>query len=152
MLIQYAAGVEDGAAMGLLPGLADGAWVPHVLAGISETSGQKELAADFLEAMLSHEVQDYCVGDGLPALQAGLNAQFDRLSGRDSEPAYGMGRLDKTDFEALLAGLKTPMLADATLKEKIGAGAEAYCRGELTLEEALGQIKSETALYLAERG
>lgn len=104
MLIQYAAGVEDGAAMGLLPGLADGAWVPHVLAGISETSGQKELAADFLEAMLSHEVQDYCVGDGLPALQAGLNAQFDRLSGRDSEPAYGMGRLDKTDFEALLAG------------------------------------------------
>lgn len=154
MLAQYAAGIEEGTQARLLPGLADGAWVPHALAGISEKSGQKELAAAFLETMLSHEVQDYSVGDGLPALRAGLDAQLRRAAAQEEDVKYsfGAGQLSGTDLDALLAGLKTPMLADATLKEKISAGAEACCKGELTVEAALEQIKSETALYLAERG
>lgn len=47
MLIQYAAGVEDGAAMGLLPGLADGAWVPPCPGGDQRNQRAKRAGGGF---------------------------------------------------------------------------------------------------------
>ncbi|MFQ9679095.1 MAG: hypothetical protein ACLRZH_02350 [Ruthenibacterium lactatiformans] len=54
------------------------------------------------------------------------------------------------DWTALLSGLKTPVRDDSTVAE-LYAQAEALCKGEKTMDEAVTGAKTELATYLAEK-
>lgn len=128
------------------PGLAEGAYTPKLLMAVSAASEQQELAKEFVETVLSLEVQQYTYGDGLPVLQEALDQQLDYFSSYAQE--YGW---DIKELGAILESRTTPVIMDEEVSDVIETAAEAYCRGEQTLEETISAIQTDLSLKLAER-
>lgn len=128
------------------PGLAQGAYTPRILMAVSAASVRQDLAKEFVETALSLEVQQYTYGDGLPVLQAALDQQLDYFTPYAAE--YGW---DMEELRAILESRTTPAVLDETVSDAIETAAEAYCRGEQTLEETVSAIRTSLALKLAEQ-
>ena len=64
---------------------------------------------------------------------------------------YSKIPMPRVDWTALLSGLKTPVRDDSTVAEKLYAQAEALCKGEKTMDEAVTGAKTELATYLTEK-
>lgn len=133
----------------VLPGLATGAYQPAATAGINAKSNAQEFAVEFLQSMLSAESQA-AAGLGLPVTKAGLAAQMannEDLKINEQEDSV----LFDFDVQQILDTLTTPVLADAYLSDTVYAAAEALCKGEMDLDDAVSKIVQETKNYLAER-
>lgn len=144
---------DDGqAALTPAPGMEQGVYTPRVLAGIAAQSAQQELAAQFIQALLAPGVQNYSLGEGLPVLRSGLEKQVAYVQELYAERGQTIGTdVPRVDWTALLSGLKTPVRDDSTVAEKLYAQAEALCKGEKTMDEAVTGAKTELATYLAEK-
>ena len=144
---------DDGqAALTPAPGMEQGIYTPRVLAGVTAQSAQQELAAQFIQALLAPGVQNYSLGEGLPVLRSGLEKQVAYVQKLYAERGQTMGTdVPRVDWTALLSGLKTPVRDDSTVAEKLYAQAEALCKGEKALDEAVAAAKTELATYLAEK-
>ena len=144
---------DDGqAALTPAPGMEQGVYTPRVLAGITAQSAQQELAAQFIQALLAPGVQNYSLGEGLPVLRSGLEKQVAYVQELYAERGQTIGTdVPRVDWTALLSGLKTPVRDDSTVAEKLYAQAEALCKGEKTMDEAVTGAKTELATYLAEK-
>ncbi|MCD7857411.1 MAG: ABC transporter substrate-binding protein [Clostridiales bacterium] len=128
------------------PGLVEGAYTPEVLLGVSAGSGAADTAKEFVACVLSLEVQQYTYGDGLPVLQEAMEQQLDYFTAPAAE--YGW---DLEELRALLDSRTTPSVASELVLEAIYGAAEPYWAGELTLDEAVGQVEDALALMLAEQ-
>ncbi len=132
----------------VMPGLTEGGYIPSTMMGISAGTDKAEFATDFLQNMLSADVQGVS-GDGFPITQEGFDIQLEEAS-----KTKGAGtELRKVDFDiqSILSIVKMPVITDKVVLDALKEAARAYCGGELSLDEAVGQIEENTRLYLAEQ-
>ena len=84
--------------------------------------------------------------------RSGLEKQVAYVQELYAERGQTIGTdVPRVDWTALLSGLKTPVRDDSTVAEKLYAQAEALCKGEKTMDEAVTGAKTELATYLAEK-
>ncbi|MCL2188205.1 MAG: extracellular solute-binding protein [Defluviitaleaceae bacterium] len=134
--------------LALLPGLAQGAWVPSTLVGISADTAMQDFAVTFVNAMLSMEVQRLNHGTGfsmLPEATAWQLANMNEILAEVGMPLF------EPNLDVLIAQLSTPALIETTLREMVWQTAERLADGRLTVEGAVAEVEQNIRNYLAER-
>ena len=134
---------------------------PYGLLGVYKASGQKELAIEFVKTALSYEVQETEYRHGgfpvsLSALEKWRDTDSDR-GGATGDPDTGIQINYKWPdaasrnrlYEEILS-LKTPVVCDQIVRQRLEVSAAAYLKGEITLETAVQEIANEVDLYLQE--
>lgn len=139
---------SEGTEYTIMPGLTDGTYIPSTMMGISAGTDKTELAAAFLQHMLTEDVQGVS-GGGFPLTQKGFDAQLKDLSEMEinGQPSGSI----TFDMQSFIAQLKTPVITDQMVLEVVKDAAKAYCDGGIGLDEAVTQIEEATKLYLAEQ-
>lgn len=131
------------------PGLTSGAWQPFVLAGVNASTKHQSLATEFMQIMLSDDVQGVRTV-GFPVTDSGAQIQikeFNDLIKENENFPDGFSY----DMNAMMQQLQTPVLTDNTLASTFYTTAEKYCRGEIELDAAVAEIQQALSTYLAER-
>lgn len=136
----------DTTTLSLLPGQMQNVYIPRVLAGVNAAGSQQELAQQFIQTMLSTEVQNYTFSDGLPI----NNASIQREISSAKEMAGNKGYTIPIDFMDFLSQLSTPSVQDSILMDTVLAEGTACLQGEKSPEEAAAEIEKQVRLYLAE--
>lgn len=129
----------------LQPGLVEGAFLPKTLVGVNASSAHKESALAFVGKLFSPEIQDGYYLDGT-AVRADSFQKFLDRNQKDIARGGFTG-----DAASLYAGLKTPVIIDPTVEEKLADHAQRLCTGSETLDEAVAGVKNDLALYFAEQ-
>lgn len=126
-----------------VPG-AEGVYLPSVMAGIPAGQEENADAALFLQTLLSHPVQQYELGDGLPVRPESLQSQWELQPMRAYLP-HADDILPQ--LEALLAAARTPAVPDDFDAAVITVAAQ-----DLAPAEAAAQVCEQLETWLAERG
>jgi len=132
----------------LFPGFDPGAWQPSTITGISADAKNPGFAAEFIQTMLSLEVQQLTYGTGITVTKSGMAAQADAL--KDTSFNSEALKFD-LDLDALMGQLKTVSIADTVLKDMIRETVERLCKGDLDVDGAVNEIEQNIRTYLAER-
>ena len=136
-------------------------YTPANRMGINSSSSQKELAKDFMETVLSDEIQ---VGDyleGLPIRVESLEkipqisdaSDMTIGSSYDGGPSreYGMPSADQVQQIVDMAKqADTPLLIDRTVRNTFLECVENYAGGDVSAQEAAQDMSDKMELYLAE--
>ena len=136
-------------------------YTPANRMGINSSSSQKELAKDFMETVLSDEIQ---VGDyleGLPIRVESLEkipqisdaSDMTIGSSYDGGPSreYGMPSADQVQQIVDMAKqADTPLLIDRTVRNTFLECVENYAGGDVSAQEAAQDMSDKMDLYLAE--
>lgn len=136
-------------------------YTPTNRMGINSSSSQKELAKDFMETVLSDEIQ---VGDyleGLPIRVESLEkipqisdaSDMTIGSSYDGGPSreYGMPSADQVQQIVDMAKqADTPLLIDRTVRNTFLECVENYAGGDVSAQEAAQDMSDKMDLYLAE--
>lgn len=136
----------EGFSVAQFPGLIEGAYTPEILMGVSEASEQRELAKEFVACALSMQVQQYTYGDGLPVLREAMDGQLDYFASYTEKYGWEIQQLN-TLFDSRTA----PVVTNLQEREVIDEAAKAYCKGTISLDEAVNTVKDGLALKLAEQ-
>ena len=121
---------------------------PRCGVGVVSASKQQRQAEDFVALLLSAEVQDSNLFDGLPVNKASLQKTLDDLKGMTFD-VRGT-EINDMGFIALCDSLEIPLFTDETVKAAVAARMKSLLDGSATPEEAAAQIVADTKLYLAE--
>lgn len=132
-------------------GYTPGSFKPTNILAMSASSKVKSHAENFIKAAFSPEAQGVRVSGGLPVSQKGMEKQIEAVKQLDLGQSVGESSDLSVDFNKLLANLTTPFSTDETLTNTVKTTAEKYCRGEMSLEEAVKKIEQDSKNYLAER-
>lgn len=156
---------QTGASFGMFGGQSG--FVPYLLAGMSSGSEVPREAGAFLSLLLGKDVNSVDE-NGFPVNRAGWHAICERgmeQYGADSLLSMGIGTEDGTyvgyecndltqerveAFTALLEGLDTPALTDATIQGLVLEQGELYLKGDRSLEDTMSALCRKIGLYLAE--
>lgn len=139
---------SDGTEYTVMPGLTEGSYLPGTMMGINAGTDQAELAAAFLQHMLTEDVQGV-FGGGFPMTQKGFDAQLKELSETE---VYGMETGTVSfDMQSFISRLRTPVITDQVVMGAVKEAARAYCEGTIELDAAVSQAEEATRLYLAEQ-
>lgn len=130
-----------------LPGTEQGSWTPISMAAVNASSKKQDLAVQFVQTMLSKEVQG-STGGGLPVTQEGVQKQVDDINTLLKN--YGEPEIS-FDMDAILQYAKYPIANEKTIQNVVADATESYCAGEIDLEGAISKVEQETKNYLAER-
>jgi len=136
------------ASLTIFPGLTQGVWLPSTIVGVSADTNVEDFAIEFVNTMLSLEVQQVNHGEGLPITRPGIQAQINLI---DEQMAELDMYLFDFDMDALINQLQTPALIETTLREMIWSSVERLCTGRTDLEGAVQEIEQNIRNYLAER-
>lgn len=127
-----------------LPGVdGQGVFQPLSAAALPASGSQKELAAEFIQLMVSDQVQASTGLEGLPVTASGLEQILAQVKQNDPFVIEG-------DLEGLLNGLQ-PALLDEVLQAAVREAAASLYDGEITLEQAQAQVEQVASLRLAEQ-
>lgn len=127
--------------------------------GIVASGKQQELAASFLELLLSRTVQDKYLYDGFPVNQQSLEQMVKEVMDNgetmvditlDKPEISQSGAKSEMGFLELCKSLKTPILTDRVVEEAVNAQAMELAAGKTTPAEAAAKVVEKTRLYLAE--
>jgi len=129
------------------PGFAKGVWQPSTVTGISADTDRPEFAAEFLQTMLSKEVQQLNYGTGLPVTHSGMDAQLEFAQ----EIRMGTDTEFVLDIDSIVKQLQTVSVSDTVLADMICNSVERLCKGETDIEGAISEIEQNIRIYLAER-
>ena len=150
-----------------LPGMSQGVFIPHIVAGINAKSTQVQDAKALIALMLDEEIQsiDFSDYEGLPTNAKAL----ERLISSPEEQTpmtvgYGLGDdnlvLVQVDthptpemcarFLALCRAAQTPCLQDPVLLEMVEDETAAFFEGGQTAAEAAAAVAARTQAYLNE--
>ena len=138
----------DDETMALQPLFGQNQFYPRCGAGVVSASKQQLLAEDFIALLLSAEVQDSNLFDGLPVNRASLQKTLDDLKDMSKERA-GLD-IDDMGFIALCDSLTAPLFTDETVKTAVSAQMRSLLDGSMTPEQAAAKIVADTKLHLAE--
>jgi len=131
----------------LFPGLSQGSWQPSTIVGISADTNVPAFAKEFVNTMLSIQVQSINHGEGLPITEGGLTQQVDNLN---EQLANTDMYIDVSAFN-IIGQLRTPSFLEITLREMIWTTTERLCLGRLDIEGAVREVEQNIRNYLAER-
>lgn len=118
------------------------AYTPKGAVGVNAAGKQQELAASFVELLLSATVQDSYLYDGYSVNESSLNKLVSDTLGDDSNG--DMGFLD------ICKALNTPLLTDRVIRDAVEAQVKSLMDGSATPDQAAATIVEKTKLYLAE--
>ena len=147
-LLQMVMDRED-ASLALFPGLAQGAWQPSTVVGVSVDTDTPEFAAEFVQTMLSATVQQLNYGTGLPVTRTGIIAQVNTINERRAQ--NGQEPFTAFDPDVLIGQLISPSMGDTVLTEMMWSSIEKCCKGQIDVEGAVREIEQNIKNYLAER-
>ena len=116
---------------------------PVCAAGVNVSAQNPEGAVQFIQTLLSEEVQSQTTYDGVPVLKSAVRSQWE-------EGFAQYGTSTGTDIVAVLEGMD-PNVPSTVLRSAVGAGAQQYFDGA-GLDEAVETARQESALWLAEQG
>ncbi len=157
-----------------IPGRAADAFTPIGLMSINAASPKADLAGDFLQMILSKDMQAMIYPVGFPVNEEGLSFYLESLGGQvpesrrkpgESYGAYGYygddGKMITLDLYvptvqegealySLLEALHTPYLQQTALEDAVREAAEAYLDGICSLEEAMDVVREKSAIIMAE--
>ena len=166
-----------GSQMAQIPGSAADAFTPVTLMGINATSQKSDLAGDFMQSILSEDMQKMIYPIGFPVNETGLQLYMESLGGRvpesmqkPGEPYGGYGYSTEEDGEIkvlvldlyvpteeetaeicdMLKAVHIPYLENAALEDAVREAAEFYLDGLCSLEEAMDGIRGTSAIIMAE--
>lgn len=155
--------------IGQFDGQSEGVYMPETLTGINAQSKNIETAKSFVKLMLSQEVQTNTFR-GLPVNKAAfetLLAEHDdtreegdgiymMYGGSDQEGnswfwnAWWFDEEQKQLVRGWVAQAKTPHITDSVLEDAVQNACVEYLKGRLSLDDAVSQIRSSTAIYMSE--
>jgi len=137
------------------PGMVPGVWLPSTIVGVSADTVVPDFATEFVNTMLSTDIQRINNGEGLPVTQAGIAYQMQELHDRQEQMREQLREFGQEPFEfdldALVRQLQTPAVIETTLLEIIWESAERLCTGAIDLEGAVSEVEQNIRNYLAER-
>lgn len=166
-----------GSQMAQIPGSAADAFTPVTLMGINAASQKSDLAGDFMQSILSTEMQSMIYPIGFPVNEEGLQIYMESLGGRVPESLRKPGEIygnygystdedgeikvlivdlyvpteqETAEFSDTLQSLYTPYLEKAALEDAVRDAAEVYLDGLCSLEEAVNAIREKSAIIMAE--
>ena len=116
---------------------------PACAAGVNVSAQNPAGAVQFIQTLLSEEVQSQTTYDGVPVLKSAVLSQWEE----------GFAQYDAssgTDIVAVLEGMD-PNVPSTVLRSAVGAGTQKYLDGA-SLDEAVETARQESALWLAEQG
>ncbi|HIX04923.1 MAG TPA: extracellular solute-binding protein [Candidatus Fournierella pullicola] len=116
---------------------------PVCAAAVNVSAQNPEGAVQFIQTLLSEEVQRQNTYDGVPVLKSAVLSQWEE----------GFAQYDTstgTDIVAVLESMD-PNVPSTVLRSAVGAGAQQYFDG-VSLDEAVETARQEAALWLAEQG
>lgn len=128
-----------------MPGVGGGSWFEAKgIAAIPKTSEEnRDLAIEFIQLLLSDEMQKNGRLEGLPVTHSGWTAALDEVKKTDPFGTTG-------DLDAFVDSLQ-PVWIDSNLQEAVRSAAAKKYSGELSMEEALQEIEQKASLRLAEQ-
>jgi len=132
----------------LFPGLVEGVWIPSTIVGVSADTSNPDFSIEFVNMMLSRNVQQIYHGLGLPITRDGLQMQIEQVNESLAEMEMPLFTLDT---DALISQLITPAIIEATLREMIWTTVERLGTGRIDLEGAVQEVEQNIRNYLAER-
>jgi len=150
----------------LLPGQAEGVFIPSCVMGINAAGQQQELAKEFIKTVLDKTVQYSDLQDGFPVNKDAIEKNILRhddmyISFINDDEETGeqlfmeMGWPSPGVFRAVCAlfdKLETPYMPDDTLMEMILDETEGFFTGSLSARETASAVAARLELYLAEQG
>lgn len=137
---------------------AGAVYIPIAIAGINHATANEELAKEFIQCLLSYDVQKEELYDGLPVNRRA----FETLVETDRPVSSGVGAGDyhisaeypslevRKEAAAMVDNLTIPALLDETVMEMISEGSQNYFDGKETVEQAADAILRKLSIYLAE--
>lgn len=127
-----------------LPGVdGNGVFEPLCAAALPVGGSDQDLAVEFIQLMLSDQMQSAAALDVLPVTQSGLAAALDRV--RETDP------FTITNDENALMDSLTAVLPDNVLQQAAREAAAQLYDGTLTASEACNAVEKAAALRLAEQ-
>lgn len=148
-----------------LSGQCSGVFLPSTVLGVSAGSQNAETACDFVRTVLSREVQESDLGEGLPVNRAAMTQVLTDTS-KEGESMVSVfadadGNMitldmrwpDETEKAALLELVEsrtTPALMDYMIESTVTELGVKALNGSATVEETADEILRKIQLYLAE--
>lgn len=149
------------------PGLSienpKGLYIPVNRMGINGDSKEKELAEEFVETMLSAEIQQQEFTEGLPVRTESLDKQADIAENSGQEEVFSVSysggkvhsygyptREQITPVLELVKQADTPLVLDSSVRTAFLDCAEQYYGGSVSAEEAAKTMCEKMDLYLSE--
>ena len=139
---------RDGSELAPFPGLAQGAWRPTTVTGISADTSVPDFAAELLRTMISSEVQRLNYGAGLPVTHDGIAEEIKEINVRLAENGRDLFVID---MDGLINNLSEPSIKDTILTEMVQGSVDKLCSGKIDVEGAVKEIEQNIKNYLAER-
>lgn len=157
-----------------MPGSAADAFTPVALMGINAASQKSDLAGDFMQMILSKEMQSMIYPIGFPINEEGLKLYLESLGGylpeslRKPGECFGMYGVTGDDGQAITVDLyvpkeeetkeicdtlktvHTPYLQRAALEDAVREAAVDYFDGICSLEETMDGIREKSKIIMAE--
>ena len=161
---QLIASSISGGGFALLPGQAEGCFVPMLTLGVSRSSVNTEIALAFVSYALGTKAQDVIVDDscGFPVNTTVLDAMLIASSGSEEEMSAGggadgiewtdtwLGQTQCDQLRAMVNGLQTPVLVDYTLYQMIVNESVAFFDGRMDASQTAQNICAKANAYLTE--
>lgn len=155
---------------GLMPGQAEGVFVPAMVIGVSSKSAQPETAEAFVKYLFSPQAQKVSQLGGFPVEKESFRSMVDgheydnrdsdmRLmaggsaAGSDEMLSYEMVPTPEEDIQKItkmVESFSVPALQDDVIKESVVEQGAKVLKGELSPEEATDAIMQKVNIYLAE--
>jgi len=155
LMIMSMLGNRANTELAIFPGMVPGTWLPSTIVGVSADTQVADFATEFVNAMLSPDIQRINYGEGLPVTQTGVAFQMQEQSERQEQIREQLREVGQEPFEfdldALVRQLQTPAVIETTLLEIIWESAERLCAGTIGLEGAVSEVEQNIRNYLAER-
>lgn len=164
---------KETCALKQVPGGAGDAFTPVTLMGINAGSKKSDLAGDFMNMILSKEMQSMIYPVGFPVNEEGLSLYMESLGGQVPESlrepggqfgAYGFSSDDglitldlfmptEEETEEICNALKearTPYLKNEALEDAVREAASIYFDGICSLEEMMNGVQEKSKIIMAE--
>lgn len=164
---------KETCALKQIPVGAGDAFTPVTLMGINAASQKSDLAGDFMNMILSKEMQSMLYPVGFPVNEEGLSLYMESLGGQVPESlrepggqfgAYGfssddglitldlfMPTVEETEEICnALKGARTPYLKNDALEDAVREAAFIYFDGICSLEEMMNGVQEKSKIIMAE--
>ncbi|HEX3077573.1 MAG TPA: hypothetical protein VHQ24_11985 [Lachnospiraceae bacterium] len=140
----------------------ENAYNPVGEVGINAASKQESLAKQYVQLLLSEDIQDYDYYLGFPVNQnvldgwddmEGASASTSIVNENGEEVPFNINWLDKKDRLAFIDICKradNKATVDDNVLKVMSEKTKDYFAGKATLEETVGNVMNELSLYLAE--
>ncbi len=142
---------------------ASGVFLPRQLYGVLKTTENEDGAREFVQFVLSEEVQENALSCGFPVNRAAFDRQIqedktveDRFASSDgngnviSVAARYPSAAERKQLVSWVDALTTPAMTDRTVRKLVSDQAAASMRGTCTPAEAVAQALQSLNLYLSE--